>query len=189
MRRRNRRELDDFESLAPHPPAGGEVAQAARGEAELVERLDVGRVADFGIEAAGQLAPIVDLLVPEDLRAGALYFLPEDAPLLVVFGSERADRDARRAARGGHEVPRGDLAVFPEQLEEALRVGRRADRHRRSGGPAARRPAYTLAMASNYDVVPWPAAVLVAKRGRTRDPTARDARPLALARDLTKPPQ
>jgi hypothetical protein len=55
MRRRNRRELDDFESLAPHPPGGGELAQAARGEAELVERLDVGRVADFEIEAAGSL--------------------------------------------------------------------------------------------------------------------------------------
>jgi len=93
------------------------------------------------------------------LGGGRRRLLRQPAPTLL----RRPLRGAARQSRRRPERP------FLHGLRQALRGRRRAGQARRSSGATSRRPAavpdtgaYTLSMASNYNVLTRPAAVLVA---------------------------
>ena len=109
-----------------------------------------------------------------------------DNPRPQLYGSRYEALLANRA----DEEPAGDVP----HRRQALRVRRRPHRRASSCRSLAattcsrfpRPGAYTLAMASNYNGVPRPAAVLVDGRRRRADPPARVARRPARVRDLAR---
>ena len=106
---------------------------------------------------------------------------PSTAACPTTRGRSSTARATRRCSPTARtSEPAGTL----RRLRQALRVGRRADRRASSCPSRAAAtcspcpaPAPTRsAMGSNYNAVPRPAAVLVARRRGTRDPPPRDGR-------------
>ena len=115
------------------------------------------------------------------LRRGRRRHVRQPAAAALRRALHRAAREPRR--RGAR---RRDFTI----AGQALRVGRRADRAASSCpsraaatcSPSRATGAYTLAMSSNYNGVPRPAAVLVRRRRGAADPPPRDGRRPARAR-------